>query len=76
MDYIEGAGGFTRQADTSQILVVRQNGEVSSARDVPLRPGDEILILPKAPTKNLQLAKTLTQMLYQIAIVTKVIVDF
>lgn len=76
MDYIEGAGGFTRQADTSQILVVRQNGEVRSARDVPLRPGDEILILPKAPTKNLQLAKTLTQMLYQIAIVTKVIVDF
>lgn len=76
MDYIEGAGGFTRQADTSQILVVRQNGEVRSAREVPLRAGDEILVLPKAPTKNLQLAKTLTQMLYQIAIVTKVVLDF
>lgn len=76
MDYIQGAGGFTQQANTNQILVVRQNGEVRSAREVPLRPGDEILVLPKAPTKNLQLAKTLTQMLYQIAIVTKVVLDF
>lgn len=76
LDYIDGAGGFSRHADKSQILVVRQNGEVRHARDVRLKPGDEILVLPKVPTKNLQLAKTLTQMLYQVAIITKVVMDF
>ncbi|GGB46306.1 capreomycidine hydroxylase [Oceanisphaera marina] len=74
-DYIQGAGGFTDQANTSRILVVRQNGEVREADDVTLRPGDEILILPQAPTKNLQLASTLTQILYQIAIAAKVAID-
>ncbi|MDP5292279.1 polysaccharide biosynthesis/export family protein [Oceanimonas sp. CHS3-5] len=74
-DYIEGAGGFTDHADESRILVVRQNGEVREADDVTLRPGDEILVLPKAPTKNLQLAGTITQILYQIAIAAKVAVD-
>ncbi|MFH7566171.1 polysaccharide biosynthesis/export family protein [Oceanimonas smirnovii] len=74
-DYIEGAGGFTEHADESRILVVRQNGEVREADDVTLRPGDEILVLPKAPTKNLQLAGTITQILYQIAIAAKVAVD-
>ncbi|GAA3712606.1 polysaccharide biosynthesis/export family protein [Oceanisphaera sediminis] len=74
-DYIEGAGGFTDQANTSRILVVRQNGEVRDADDVTLHPGDEILVLPQAPTKNLQLAGTITQILYQIAIAAKVAVD-
>ncbi|MCT7656463.1 SLBB domain-containing protein [Oceanimonas sp. NS1] len=74
-DYIEGAGGFTEHADESRILVVRQNGEVREVADVTLRPGDEILVLPKAPTKNLQLAGTITQILYQIAIAAKVAVD-
>ncbi|PPL18325.1 capsid assembly protein [Oceanisphaera arctica] len=74
-DYIAGAGGFTDQADEKRILVVRQNGEVREAEDVALRPGDEILVLPQAPTKNLQLASTLTQILYQIAIAAKVAID-
>lgn len=74
-DYIQGAGGFTEQANKKRILVVRQNGEVRDADDVSLRPGDEILVLPEAPTKNLQLASTLTQILYQIAIAAKVAID-
>lgn len=74
-DYIAGAGGFTDRADEKRILVVRQNGEVREAADVTLRPGDEILVLPAAPTKNLQLASTLTQILYQIAIAAKVAID-
>ncbi|ANB03841.1 capsid assembly protein [Ectothiorhodospira sp. BSL-9] len=74
-DYIERAGGFSRQADERNILVVRANGEVRDARQVTLRAGDEILVLPEVPTKNLQLAATLTQILYQIAVATRVIVD-
>ena len=75
IDYIEGAGGFTERADDDHILVVRQNGAVENARNVNLRPGDEILVMPAAPTHNLQLASTLTQILYQIAVATKVAVD-
>ena len=75
MDYISGAGGFTQHADNRQIMVVRLNGEVRNARDVTLRPGDEILVLPKVPTKNLQLATSITQILANIAIVAKVALD-
>ncbi|MCC5450302.1 polysaccharide export protein [Rheinheimera sp. UJ51] len=75
MDYIRGAGGFSQHADKKRILVVRQNGEVRSADEVGLRPGDEILVLPAVSTKNLQLASTMTQILYQIAVATKVALD-
>ncbi|QGQ70013.1 polysaccharide biosynthesis/export family protein [Halomonas sp. PA16-9] len=75
IDYIEGAGGFTDRADEDHILVVRQNGAVENARNVNLRPGDEILVMPAAPTHNLQLASTITQILYQIAVATRVAVD-
>jgi protein involved in polysaccharide export with SLBB domain len=75
IDYIEGAGGFTERADDDHILVVRQNGAVENARDVILRPGDEILVMPAAPTHNLQLASTLTQILFQVAVATRVALD-
>jgi len=75
LDYIEGAGGFTQHADDDRILVARLNGEVRDAGDIELKPGDEILVLPAVPTKNLQLASTLSQILYQLALSYKVIVD-
>ncbi|WP_372737900.1 polysaccharide biosynthesis/export family protein [Neptunomonas sp.] len=75
MDYIERSGGFTQHADAENILVVRLNGEVRKATDVDLQPGDEILVLPVVPTKNLQLATSLTQIIYQLAIAAKVAID-
>ena len=74
-DYIEGAGGFTQRADEDHILVVRQNGAVVSAKDVALRTGDEILVMPEVPTKNLPLATAISQILFQIAVATKVALD-
>lgn len=74
-DYIAGAGGFSQHGDEDNILIVRQNGEVRSAGDVRLKAGDEILVLPEVPTKNLQLAASLSQILYQLAIATKVVTD-
>nr|WP_298410335.1 polysaccharide biosynthesis/export family protein [uncultured Halomonas sp.] len=73
--YIDSAGGFTPRADDDQILVVRRNGAVSRAEDVDLRAGDEIMVLPAVPTKNLELATSITQILYQIAVATKVAID-
>ena len=40
-----------------------------------LQPGDEILVLPKANVKSLQISKDVTQILYQIAIAAKVVLD-
>ncbi len=74
-DYIDAAGGFSQHADEDNILVVRPNGEVRKASDVTLQPGDEILVLPAVSTKNLQLASAITQILYQVAVATKVAVD-
>lgn len=74
-EYIAGAGGFSRNADTDQILLVRQNGAVVNANEGEVRPGDEILVLPKVQTKNLQLATSLTQIIYQVAIAAKVVLD-
>jgi len=74
-DYIKRAGGLTERANEDMILVVRQSGDVRNSDDVSIRPGDEILVLPKAPTKNMQLATSLTQILYQIAIATAVAMD-
>ncbi|MBK1723527.1 capsid assembly protein [Thiocystis violacea] len=74
-DYIERAGGFTERANTRDVLLARQSGEVVSAADATLRAGDEILVLPKIPTKNLELAKTLTEILYKIAFTTKIALD-
>ncbi|NWO04305.1 MAG: polysaccharide biosynthesis/export family protein [Alteromonadaceae bacterium] len=74
-DYIETSGGFSQHADDDRILVVRQNGEVRRAENVSPRPGDEILVMPKVPTKNIQLATSISQILYQIAVATKVAID-
>ncbi|MGQ7248643.1 polysaccharide biosynthesis/export family protein [Halomonas sp. V046] len=74
-DYIDGAGGLTQRGDEDHILVVRQNGAVRDADDISLRPGDEVLVMPAVPTKNLQLATSITQILYQIAVATKVAID-
>jgi protein involved in polysaccharide export with SLBB domain len=75
LDYVENAGGFTERADEDQILLVRQNGAVEHARNSPLRPGDEILVMPAAPTHNLQLASTLSQIIFQLAVTTRVALD-
>ena len=74
-DYIQNAGGLTQRGDDDNILVVRQNGAVRNVEEITLRPGDEILVMPEVPTKNLQLATSISQILYQIAVATKVALD-
>ncbi|CAO1665011.1 polysaccharide biosynthesis/export family protein [Salinicola sp. NYA28a] len=74
-DYIQNAGGLTPRADDDQVLVVHRNGAVIRAGDTKVRAGDEILVLPAAPTSNIELATSITQILYQVAVATKVALD-
>lgn len=74
-DYIIGAGGFTDRADRKNILVVKANGEVGPVRKYGLGPGDRLLVMPAYDSKNMQLFKDITQILYQIAVATAVVID-
>ena len=79
-DYIEIAGGYTRTADTGRVLIRRANGEIRSVSvggfgQPRPEPGDEIMVLPEPNVKNLQLAKALAQILFQLAVTTRVILD-
>ncbi|MGJ8514005.1 polysaccharide biosynthesis/export family protein [Carnimonas bestiolae] len=70
LDYIEQAGGFSPRADKGQVLVVHRNGQVVRADQTAVRSGDQILVLPKPPTSNLELASSITQIMYNIAVST------
>ena len=74
-DYIEAAGGFTAQADERRIVLVHPNGEVASAKNPEVRPGDELIVLPEVPSKNLQLAATIVDIVYKIAVAAAVVIN-
>ena len=74
-DYLGAAGGVSNRADDKNILVAKANGEIGLAEDLGIEAGDQILVMPKFDSKNMQLAKDLMQIIYQIAVATKVAVD-
>jgi protein involved in polysaccharide export with SLBB domain len=78
-DYIDQSGGMTKQADHSQIYVVRADGSVdagrrgwfSSSSGVTIRPGDAIVVpLDTERLPLLPLWEAVTTILYNIAIAT------
>ena len=75
-DYVAKSGGFDDNADTSEILVVHQNGEnevVNTAYRI--QQGDEIMVLPKVKTKRVEITRGVSQIIYQLAVAAKVILD-
>ena len=79
--YVNLAGDFTERANKKRILVIRANGKAErysnwSSSQAKLKDGDSILILPAIETgRGLQITSILTQILYQIAVATKVVID-
>lgn len=79
-DYLAAAGGYTHSADTSKVVVIAQNGAARLAdgrrglfqQEAPVLAGDEIIVLPKIETKSLEVTRSITQILSQIAITAKV----
>ncbi|MFQ5973537.1 MAG: polysaccharide biosynthesis/export family protein [Alphaproteobacteria bacterium] len=65
-DYIARVGGYTNRADEQQLLVVRRSGEVLRNERSDIRPGDEIMVMPEVPVKNLQVAKTITEVIFKV----------
>ncbi len=65
-DYIARVGGYTNRADEQQLLVIRRSGEVLRNERSDIRPGDEIMVMPEVPVKNLQIAKTITEVIFRV----------
>ncbi len=72
-DYIAWAGGYSERANYDEILVIHANGMIDVDASGTLKPGDQVLVLPKVDTKVLQAVKDITQILYQIAIAANVV---
>ncbi|MBV5277778.1 MAG: polysaccharide biosynthesis/export family protein [Campylobacteraceae bacterium] len=82
-DYIAQAGDLSERANKERILVIKASGKAekydTSLFTMSGKPtidkGDAILILPKAEGKSLQVTSMLSQILYHIAVATKVVLD-
>ena len=74
-NYITGAGGYSDRADKKRQLIVKPNGQVLLAKETMISAGDQILILPRFDSKNMQVLKDVSQILYQIAVAAKVALD-
>lgn len=75
-DYIEKAGGFSQKSNKSKVIVMSQNGRAELVKKgQKIQQGDEILVLPKAQTKGIELTRGITQILYQLAVAAKVALD-
>lgn len=75
-DYLQAAGGLSDRANEDAILIAKVNGQVGLVKDLGIHAGDSILVMPEFDSKNMQFAKDLTQILYQIAVATRVAVGF
>jgi protein involved in polysaccharide export with SLBB domain len=74
-DYIADAGGFTDRSDRGKVIVIRANAEVAIGdTDLPIYPGDELLVPPRVDTKALQNAVDITQVIYQVAVSAAVVI--
>jgi protein involved in polysaccharide export with SLBB domain len=74
-DYVAMSGGYGHKADTDNIILFKSDGRVDDAIKGTIEPGDAIMVLPKYERKDLQFAKDLTQIFFQIAVGTRALVN-
>ncbi|HSV68804.1 MAG TPA: polysaccharide biosynthesis/export family protein [Methylibium sp.] len=70
-DYVQRAGGYTQGADQARLMVLRQDGSTALADAGGLQPGDQLLVLPRIETKNIEVTRGITQILFQIAVAAR-----
>lgn len=85
-DYIKKTGGYSQSADTAKIIVAHRDGSFeemtggswfgfmqNNSSSALIKPGDEILVLPKVQTKSIEITRAITQILYQMAVSARII---
>ena len=79
--YVNLAGDYSDRADTSKVLVINSNGKVTKYNQgflsfsPELKPGDNVLVLPKVDSQGLQITSMIVNILYQVAIATNVVLN-
>jgi protein involved in polysaccharide export with SLBB domain len=67
-DYIRAAGGLSQRGRSDTLMIRRRSGElILEVRGVEVRPGDEVIALPRLDPRYLQMGIDLTQVIFQIA---------
>lgn len=74
-DYLELAGGTTQRRRDARVLLLRQDGTFVESRRARPEPGDEILVLPAVRARNVEVARGLSEILFQLAVVARVALD-
>ena len=78
-DYVARVGGYTDRADEDRLVIRRRNGEVvqggltDGRSSIEIREGDELVVFPKVPVKNLQVAATISEILFRLAAITSTV---
>ncbi len=73
--YVARAGGYNQGADKERVVVMHQDGSVADAGQAELRPGDEIMVLPKIQAKTVEIIRAITKIVYQIAVAARIALD-
>ena len=78
-DYIIAAGGLEKSANRKELLLIKQNGEVSiipnnkwRTRHAKIEGGDQIIVLPEITSENWQITESLSKIFYQVAVAARV----
>jgi hypothetical protein len=69
---VSEAGGLTQRGSMSNIMIRRASGEVVLDPRAQLRPGDEVVALPRLDGRYLQMAQDIMQVLFQAALAARV----
>lgn len=73
-DYVADAGGFSQNAESGKVLIVRRSGVVVEG-SAGVLPGDEIMVMPRVDSKNFETVRAITQIIYQIAVAARFVLN-
>jgi len=84
--YINRAGGFSQTADSSRVVLSHRDGRFVEAKlngiwpftgsfKGTVKPGDEVLVLPKIDVKSTQITKDWSQIMFQLALSAGVVLS-
>ncbi len=77
--YIQYVGGYSEHANKAKHMILRRNGEVipvfGNANDIVIKPGDEIVALPKIPSKSIDIIRMVADMMFKIAATAAIFIN-
>jgi protein involved in polysaccharide export with SLBB domain len=75
-DYVSRAGGFSDRADTSNFVVLHQNGVAEMGKAMQIRAGDLIMVMPDTETNTFAVFKDIVGVMYQVAVSSAFVIPY